>query len=99
MRVEASPVDREQHLQVVNTAVLDRQASVHVGFGGREFRIEKKFAFDLVIVEADGDVGPVDAAAEGVPAAVMPDDGQASFFDKAPQQVLQKKHAFTSSGG
>jgi hypothetical protein len=27
-----------------------------------------------------------------MPAAVMPDDGQASFFDEAPEQMLQQKH-------
>jgi hypothetical protein len=30
-----------------------------------------------------------------VPAAVMPDDGQASFPHKAPKQMLQKEQAIT----
>jgi hypothetical protein len=30
-----------------------------------------------------------------MPAAVMPDDGQASFLHKAPKQMLQKEQTIT----
>ncbi len=67
MASQPTAIDGEQVEKIVTrAAVLKRQRSVHVGFGGIEFGVAEEFAWQFGIVQAHGDNRFLTACAECV---------------------------------
>src|SRR5258705_9080760 len=74
------------------SATLERQAAVHIGFGGVQLRIDEQLRVELAIVQADGDIRPGQAIAEYVNFAAGVADSQGAMADEAPKQIGQQTH-------
>src|SRR5579871_4213936 len=92
--IKPGAVNREQQQEIVDSgAVLERQRTIHIGFGGAQFRIDEKPGVELAIVEADRDVWPGSALAKHMHLAVGIVDPQGALTNEASKQARQQKHA------
>ena len=73
-------------------AVLERQRTIHISFGGLELGIEEQLEVELAVAQVDGDVGPRRAIAEYMLFAVGIADPQGALVNETPKQIGQQSH-------
>src|SRR6476660_2258434 len=78
--------------------VLERQRTIHVGFGGIEFGIEEQLEVEPAVVQTDSDVWSGQLVAEYVGFAVGVANSQCALAYEAPQAIGQKTHLIVLHG-
>ena len=79
-------------------AVLERQRTIHISFGGIEFGIEEQLEVELAVVQTDSDVRSGQPVAEYVGFAVGVANSQCALAYEAPQEIRQKTHLVVLHG-
>src|SRR6476646_9279466 len=72
--------------------VLERERTIHIGFGGIEFGIEEQLEVELSVVQTDSDGRSGQPVAEYVGFAVGVANSQRALAYEAPQEIGQKTH-------
>src|SRR6476659_7614200 len=79
-------------------AILERQRTIHVSFGGIEFGIEGQLEIELGVVQTDSDVRSGQPVAEYVGFAVGVANSQCALTYEASEEVGQKTHLIVLHG-